>query len=130
MATANTMTIELRNLIKTTLSDSSYGVYADEAPEGATYPYIVFKISKGSAVDYPFVGYLEVNAWDKYKTYSRVDTVMDKVEEKLRFEYFENTYVGFRCFDGERNHIEDTDKAIKRTREKFMIRYSTKGAQT
>lgn len=127
---ANTSpTVELRNLIKATLSEigNAFGVYSDEAPEGATYPYVVCEVSRGSADEFPYAGYLEVNAWDRYKTYSRVDDIMDQVEEKLRFQYFDNDMVGFRCFDGERSHIDDTDSAIKRTREKFMIRYSVKG---
>lgn len=122
-----TGTLEIRDLIKSVLADTSYEVYADEAPERANYPYIVFELSKSSAEAYPFVGYLEINAWDKYKTYSRVDTVMDIVEQKMRNQFFANNDVSFRCFDGERSHMQDTDKAIKRTREKFMIRYSLKG---
>lgn len=122
-----TSTIELRNLIKDILADEGYEVYADEATVPAKYPYVVFELSRSSAEIYPFVGYVEVNVWDKYNTYSRVDSIMDIVEEKLRNQYFGNDKVGFRTFDGDRSHIVDTDKAIKRTREKFMIRYSLKG---
>lgn len=122
-----THTLELRDLIKSALSDSSYSVYADEAPQNAKYPYVVFEVSKSSAEVFPFVGYLDVNVWDNYKTYSRVDSIMDLIESKLRNEYFQNNAVGFRCFDGDRSHIVDTDKAIKRTKEKFMIRISLRG---
>lgn len=122
-----THTLELRDLIKTALSDSSYSVYEDEAPQSAKYPYVVFEVSRGSAEVYPFVGFLEVNVWDNYKTYSRVDSIMDLIESKLRNQYFKNDSVGFRCFDGDRSHIADTDKSIKRTKEKFMIRISLRG---
>ena len=121
-------TVNLRNLIKSVLNDAGdFEVYADEAPKTASYPYVVFEVSRNSAEDFPFVGYLEVNAWDKYKTYSRVDDVVDQIERKLRFQYYDGSNVAFRCFNGDREHLPDTDESIKRTREKFMIRYSVKG---
>lgn len=124
-----TNTIELRNLIKEVLGDSQYEIFADQAEESAKYPYVVFEISRSSAEIYPFVGYIEVNVWDKYNTYSRADSIMDIVESKLRNQYFENDKVGFRAFDGDRGHLIDTDKSIKRTREKFMIRFFKKGEE-
>lgn len=120
-------TLELKNLIKEVLADNEYSVFTDEAPKDANYPYIVLEVTKGSSESYPFVGILEINAWDKHRTYSRVESIMDIVENKLRNQFFENDSVNFRTFDGDRQPLIDEDKSIKRVREKFMIRYAIKG---
>lgn len=122
-----TTTLELRDLIKTALVDVGCPVYEYEADNEDNYPYAVFELNTNSADIYPRVGFLEVNVWDRHKTYSTVDTYMDNIESKLKGAYFENSKVAFRCFEGDRSHILDPDKGIKRTREKFMIRYNTKG---
>lgn len=118
-------TLYLRDLIKATLTDSNYQIYENEAPEGATYPYVVFEISTNGEQEYPTNGILEINAWDRHNTYSRVDNIVDIIESKLKHQFFKNEYVAFRTFDGVRNHIPDEDKAIKRTREKLIIRYNS-----
>lgn len=122
-----TTTLELRDLIKSALVNVGCPVYEYEADNKDEYPYAVFEISTSSADDFPKSGYLEINVWDRHRTYSTVDTYMDKIEGKLKNQYFSNEKVAFRCFDGDRSHILDEDKAIKRTREKFMIRYNAKG---
>lgn len=118
-------TLYLRDLIKESITDTNYQVYQDEAPEGASYPYVVFEVSATTEDDFPKSGILEINAWDRHNTFSRVDNVMDIIEGKLRHQFFKNQYVAFRTFDGTRSHIPDEDKAIKRTREKFIIRFNS-----
>lgn len=120
-------TLELKKLIKEVLADENYSVFTDEAPKDADYPYIVVEMTKGSSESYPFVGILEVNVWDRHRTNSRAESIMDIVESKLRNEFFENDSVNFRAFDGDRQPLIDEDKSIKRVREKFMIRYAIKG---
>lgn len=122
-----TTTLNLRDLIKSALVNVGCPVYEYEAEDSNNYPYAVFEITTNSASEYPRVGYLEINVWDKHRTYSTVDTYLDNIESKLKNAYFSNDNVAFRCFEGDRNHILDEDKSIKRTREKFMIRYNTKG---
>lgn len=122
-----TTTLELRDLITTALVGVGCPVYEYEAESEDNYPYAVFEINTNSAEEFPRVGYLEINVWDRHRTYSTVDTYMDNIESKLKDAYFESSKVAFRCFAGDRNHILDEDKAIKRTREKFMIRYNAKG---
>lgn len=122
-----TLTLELRDLIKEALAGIGCPAYENEVDENKPYPYAVFEVNTNSATDFPRVGFLEVNVWDRHRTYSTVDTLMDEIESKLKDSYFDNDKVAFRCFAGDRNHVLDEDKSIKRTREKFMIRYNAKG---
>ena len=114
--------LELRDLIKESISATGYSVYSNEAPENATYPYVVCEVTQSTADDIK-VGILEVNVWDLYHTFSRVDSILDDVEEKLKEHFYKNTGASFRCFLGDRQHVPDEDKSIKRVREKFMIRF-------
>lgn len=128
MADLRTTTLYLRDLIKSTLNTgASVEYYPDEAPEGASYPYGVFEVTDSNAEDFPRVGFLEVNIWDYYSTWSRVDSILDKLEITLYNQYFNDEHVAFRCFKGERQHVSDEDKNVKRVREKFLIRYNKKG---
>lgn len=120
-----THTLELRDIIAENIS-GDYQLFPNDAPPEAVYPYAVFEVSSLTGDESVISGYLEVNVWDRYNTYSRVDTILDKIEAKLKNKFFSNEKIAFRCFYGDRNHIIDEDKEIKRTREKFLIRYSIK----
>lgn len=126
MAETMSKTLYLRDIIKSTLQDVAT-VYENEAPEGASYPYVVFEVSGTAAEEYPCTGFVEINAWDRHPTFSRVDYIMDNIEKKLRHQFFKNDKIAFRTFEGDRGHVLDEDKMIKRTREKFLIRFNTRG---
>ncbi len=118
-----TSSLELRDLIKASISGTGYSVYAYQAPENASYPYVVFDVTQTTADDVK-VGILEVNVWDLWQTHSRADSLLDDIESKLRDSFYKSQGAQFRCFLGDRQHVPDEDKAIKRVREKFMIRFN------
>lgn len=124
-----TEALYLRDLIAESIQDEGFQVYPNEAPAGAVYPYAVFEVSTLTGDELPKGGILEVNAWDRYATHSRADAVLDAIEEKLKNNYFKSDAVAFRCFNGDRAHIPDEDKEIKRSRERFTIRYNKRGEQ-
>lgn len=120
-----TKTLYLRDLLLDTLK--AYNVYANEAPEDAQYPYAVIQLRPYNTDRMPQDGVLEINTWDSYKTYSRVDALMDNIEETIKDGqlFVDNEHhVSFRCFKGQRQIVEDSDKHIKRIREQFSIRFT------
>lgn len=99
-------------------------VYSEEADEDANYPYAVTEISLVS----PEVVNryeLEINVWDKYKTMSRANILMDKIEEKLDREVIrkENSTLYF-ARGNTRGKVADEDKTIKRVRALFILDYT------
>lgn len=124
-----TEVLYLRDLIVESIqaTGDEFAIYANEAPEEAEYPYAVFEISTMTGDEIPKAGYLEFNVWDRYPTFSRVDAITDTIEQRLKNRYFKSDAVAFRCFNGDRGHVPDEDKEMKRTRERFIIRYNTRG---
>lgn len=121
-----TTSLYLRDLIAQTLGEVCQ-VYPNEAPELAEYPYAVFNVQTLTGDEIPKAGYLEVNVWDYYDTHSRAETILDKIEAKIKNNYFASDRVAFRAFYGTRQHVEDADKNIKRIQEKFIIRWNERG---
>ena len=111
------MTVKLKKFLEDLLE-----AYSDEAPENASYPYKVFTIRKISDNDGISHYILEVNAWDRNKTYSRVETLMDILEKKLKKQSFQEEEFLVYTYTGTRDNIPDTDKMIKRIREQFEMR--------
>ena len=111
------MTVTLKKFLEKLIDG-----YSDEAPDSAEYPYKVFSIKKISNEDNISNYVLEVNVWDKNKTYSRAETIMDGLEKKLDSQTFLEKKFLVYTYLGTRNNVPDPDKAIKRVRGQFEIR--------
>lgn len=73
---------------------------------------------------------LEINIWDQNQYYTRADTMMDDLEKKLhRNSYMTARYL-IRIFRGERQHILDPDKTIKKVQEQFEMHVYEKEGQS
>lgn len=115
---ANTLII--RDALKDLIGAKATTYYV-EAPEDAIYPYAVFDF--GRTVSDGIDRYqLEINVWDEYKTYSRVDTLMDDIEKHIDREKIINEAGAIIIHkDNIRDHVPDENKAIKRTRSLFIL---------
>lgn len=103
---------ELENLI---------GAFYEEAPKEATYPYKVFSTKRFSESDGRQQYNLEVNVWDQHPYYSRAESMMDELEQKLhRCNHITDRFL-IRIFKGQRQNMPDADKTIKRVREQFEM---------
>ena len=99
-------------------------VYNEEADEEAGYPYAVTEINlvaPGVVNRYE----IEINVWDKYKTMSRANNLMDKIEEKLDKEVIRQENCTLYIARGNtRGKVADEDKTIKRVRALFILDYT------
>ena len=94
-------------------------VYKNEAPEDAVYPYVVFEARRLSATNFLENYLLEINVWDKYHTYSRVEHFIKKIEKGLDREYDLGKDGLIICYKGNSQPVPDENKQIKRMREQF-----------
>lgn len=97
------------------------GAYYEEAPEDTAYPYVVFSMRRISESDGRQSYSLEINAWDQYAYYSRVENMMDALEKKLHQTNRLTEEYLIRIFKGARQNVPDQDKSIKRVREQFEL---------
>ncbi len=98
------------------------GGYKDEAPEEAEYPYSVFSAKRVSEEDGIQTYSLEINVWDQHRYYSRAESEMDKLEQRLRRGNHRTDKMMIFIFMGNRQNIPDPDKSIKRIREIFTMK--------
>ena len=97
------------------------GAFYEEAPTEAAYPYCVFSARRLSESDGWMNYVLEVNVWDQHKYYSRAESMMDALEQKLhRCNHMTEKHF-IRIFRGQRQNVADPDKSIKRVREQFEM---------
>lgn len=111
------MSLDLRKELETLL-EASY----EEADQDTSYPYKVFSLKRISENDGIQLYNLEVNVWDQHPYYSRAESIMDALDEKLhRCNQLSEKYF-IRFFRGQRQPVPDQDKTIKRVREQFELR--------
>lgn len=107
-----TKSLIIRDIIQDLISPicDSYHL---EAPESAVYPYAVHeerKVTQNSTEIYT----VEINVWDKYKTYSRVEKLADEIEKALDREYISKSGVFIVLHANYKQNVDDPDKQIKR----------------
>lgn len=97
--------------------------YADEAPDSAVYPYVVYNLNSFSYEDIRDDITLEVDIWDSDANYKKVEAIADDIETKF------NNYAPHSAsaevlpifFKYIRTKVPDQDKRIKRINLKFQI---------
>lgn len=97
------------------------GAFNEDAPEDVAYPYAVFSARRISENGGKQIYILEINVWDQNIYYSRAESMMDEMEQKLhRCNKMTDLFL-IRIFDGQRQNVNDPDKTIKRVREQFEM---------
>lgn len=110
----------MRTDLKTELEQLT-GAFYEEAPKNAPYPYAVFIARRTGETDERQTYILEINVWDQHSHYSRAESLMDELEQKLhRCNHLTDKYL-IRIFRGQRKNVPDPDKEIKRVREQFEM---------
>lgn len=99
--------------------------YMDEAPDGAVLPYAVHSLTDFSYEDARDDITLEVDIWDSYANYSRVEQYADQIEAAIvgngEAVYSSESSVIPQFFRYLRTIVPDTDPKIKRINLKFEI---------
>lgn len=120
-----TISLYLRDLIKTALQCGSknYSVYPNNAKEEATYPYCVFRESVYAMNDVVTEGTIEIDLWDEHDTYSRIQTMMDDINDALENLIADDGHCQVRAYRGSFRIVEDSDKRIKHMNGSADIRF-------
>lgn len=116
----------MMNLIKylyTLLSQAQKPVYFEQAPSGASYPYIVFKVPDSVNVESDRQDYsLIIDVWDNQADTTALENLtsdVDKLLHKLRVTD-ENQFLMFEREN--RLMIPDEDTAIKRRQLQYTVK--------
>lgn len=116
-------TAELQHIVQRKISSLSYSAYADEAPDGAVYPYVVYNLGTWSYTDVRDDIVLDVDIWDSAANYATVEAMADAIEKEFTGEaiHEDNITVLPQFFRYLRTKVPDTDKKIKRINLKIEI---------
>lgn len=110
-------TNEVRDVILAVITASSERPsFYEQAELSADYPYSVFDMRRMTATEGIERYALEVNVWDKYKTYSRVDYIADAIERDMDKTVLMINSAVLTMHKDSRQIIEDEDKNIRRIR--------------
>lgn len=123
-------TAELQSIIQSKFTNINYTAYADEAPDSATYPYVVYNINNFSYLDARDNITLEVDIWDSSPNYVTVEAMADAIEAEFTGDAVyavENTVLP-QFFRYIRTKVPDTDKDIKRINLKIEVHNYQKAA--
>ena len=118
-----TRTEAIRKIVQSKITSLRYTAYADEAPDGAVYPYVVYNINSFSFLDARDDIVLDIDIWDSYPNYSRVEEMADNIEAEFTGDavYSSTSIVLPQFFRYIRTKVPDTDKKIKRINLKVDI---------
>ena len=116
-------TSELQLIIQNKLTELGYTAYADEAPDSAVYPYVVYNINNFSYLDARDNITLEMDMWDSAPNYVTVEAMADAVESAFQgvavYDKYSNVLPQF--FRYIRTKVPDTDRDLKRINLKLEV---------
>lgn len=114
-------TYELRKAFQTTLKTIITNVYYDQAPDNATYPYIVFDLAELYHEDGRTLMELEANVIDYGTSTTRAEDIADRLQYTLHRMNYINAFIQFRVYRGLRQKVEEEDKQLIRRRLTFEV---------
>lgn len=116
-------TAELQHIIQAKIQSLNYVGYADEAPDGAAYPYVVYNLGSWTYEDARDDIVLDMDIWDYGANYQRVEAMADNLEAEFNCEAVHGYGSGVlpQFFRYLRSKVPDTDKNIKRINLKIEI---------
>lgn len=124
-------TAELQHLVQSKITSLyhegttpvAYAAYADEAPDGAAFPYVVYNINSFAFEDVRDDITLEIDIWDEYPNYSRVELMADNIEAEFTGNAVHNDTATIlpQFFRYIRTKVPDPNKKLKRVQLKVQI---------
>jgi hypothetical protein len=116
-------TAELQHLIQQKITSLVYTAYADEAPDGAAFPYVVYNIDSFAFEDARDDITLVIDIWDEYPNYSRVELMADNIEEEFTGNavHDDSATILPQFFRYIRTKVPDPNKKLKRVQLKVQI---------
>ncbi len=114
-------TISLRTELQMLFKTLTNGVYYEQAPDDAAYPYLVYELSELFSNDGKTVFQLEVNLLDYGEDSFAIETLADDIQTALNKYYRISGIIEFTVYLGLRQTIKEEDKKIIRRRLLFEI---------
>ena len=123
MPTETNRSQALQSIIQAKIESCGYTGYADEAPDGSTYPYIVYSVDSFTYTDARDDIQLDVDIWDRSPNYQTVEAMADTLEAAFDnyIVHDESSIVLPQFFRYLRTKVPDTDRKLKRINLKFDI---------
>lgn len=114
-------TYELRKALTATLKTVATNVYYEQAPDNATYPYLVFDLTDIYHQDGKTLMELEVNVLDYGTNTASAELIADTLQETLHRADYINSFLQYRLYRGLRQKVEEEDKQLIRRRLTFEL---------
>jgi hypothetical protein len=114
--------IELRKAILSYLKGKHPRVYFQDAPETATFPYLVYDLPNSSDDGSLERFVMDIDGWDDSKDTTALETLMDSVDKELHRKsvMLQNMAVTF--YRENRLSLTDDDPRIRRRKYIYQIR--------
>ena len=114
----------LRTAIKTALTAVHPRVYYERAPQGETYPYLVYELSDSQDVSPVEQFRLEVDGWDATSDTTALEALMDTVDTALhrKASLIALQHLGFTVFRDRRFPLPDDDPQLRRRKAIYNVR--------
>lgn len=107
--------IELRKVIHALLKTVHSRVHFVDAPEAATFPYVVYNLPTSTNADGTREDFiLEVDVWDNATDTTAIETLTQNIDTLLNREHSINAKVLVNFYRVNRLVLTDDDKSIKR----------------
>ena len=114
---------QLQRIVQSKIESLGYTGYADEAPDSAVYPYVVYNLGSWSYEDARDDIVLDVDVWDLGANYVTAEAMADDIEAEFTGDAVHGYESGVlpQFFRYLRTKVPDTDKKIKRINLKIQI---------
>ena len=114
-------TYELRKALRATMLTVVDRVYYDQAPDNATFPYVVFDLLELTHEDGRTLMEMEVNILDYGTSTTTAEDIADELQSMLHKADYINAYIQYSIYRGLRQKVEEEDKQLIRRRLTFEI---------
>jgi L-ribulose-5-phosphate 3-epimerase UlaE len=116
--------IEIRKALQSRLSDVHPQVYYEQAPDTATYPYVVYNIADSTDDGSLEQIMLEVDVWDApiNNNTMPIETLAGNIDTALHRYVFHTEDVFFSVYRENRRNVEDSDSRLRRRQIEYQIR--------
>lgn len=114
-------TEELRKALRASMLSVTDRVYFGQAPDNATYPYIVFDLSELIHQDGKTLMEMEVNVLDYGTVTTTAENIADEMQALLDRADYINAFIQYSIYRGLRQPVEEEDKQLIRRRLTFEI---------
>jgi hypothetical protein len=118
--------IDLLTAIYTKIATVTTKAYLEKAPDGAVYPYVVYKLPNSTDIDGCPLGNredytLEIDIWDNLNDTTRLETLTNSIDTAMQRKHVDNSNIAVSFYRLSRLMIPDPDQKIKRRQLRYRL---------